>query len=107
MQIRQSLPPNLLDGHIKIARWRLPKRGVFPIMLVLFALAGIFSPLFDLNAIHGIPTAKLYVQHLYFDGIGDAGGFYAATFCTHWYHKIPIAVAIALLSTLCLVTLVG
>ena len=107
MQIRQSLPSNLLEGHVKIARWRLPKRGVFPVVLILIALAGIFSPLFDLNAIHGIPTAKLYFQHIYFDGIGDAGGYYAATFCSHWYHRIPIAVGFALLTTLALVTLVG
>jgi hypothetical protein len=107
MQIRQSVPPNLLEGHVKIARWRVPKRGVFPVVLILIALAGIFSPLFNLHEIHGVPSLKLYTQHIYFDGIADAGGFYAATFCSHWYHKIPIAVGIALLSTLCLVTLVG
>jgi hypothetical protein len=85
----------------------VPKRGVFPVVLILIALAGIFSPLFNLHEIHGVPSLKLYTQHIYFDGIADAGGFYAATFCSHWYHKIPIAVGIALLSTLCLVTLVG
>jgi hypothetical protein len=107
MQIKAAFPTTLLDGHVKVGHWHVPKRTVFPFVLVLVALAGIFSPLFDLNAIHGIPTAKLYAQHLYFDGIGDAGGFYAATFCAHWYHKIPIAIGIALLSTLALVTLIG
>jgi len=107
MQIKAALPTNLLDGHVKLIRWHLPKRAVFPVALFLIALAGIFSPLFDLSTIHGIPSLKLYTQHIYFDGIADAGGFYAATFCNHWYHRIPIAVGIALLTTLALVTLVG
>ena len=107
MQVKAALPTNLLDGDIKLVRWRLPKRAIFPVALALFALAGIFSPLFNLNDIHGLPTARLYSEHLYFDSIGDAGGFYAATFCRHWYHRIPIAIGIALLSTLALVTLVG
>jgi hypothetical protein len=57
--------------------------------------------------VHGLPSARLYTQHLFFDGIADAGGFYASSFCKHWYHKIPIAVAFALASTFALVTLVG
>lgn len=107
MQIRQSLPPNLLVGTVSLRGRQIPKRAIFPFALLLIALGGILSPLFDLNAIHGIPTAKLYFQHIYFDGIGDAGGYYAATFCSHWYHRIPIAVGFALLTTLALVTLVG
>lgn len=107
MQVKAVLPTNLLDGDVKIARWELPKRAVFPLVLLLVAVIGIFSPLFNLHEIHGIPSAKLYAQHIYFDGIADAGGFYAATFCKHWYHRIPIAVGIAALSTLALVTLVG
>ena len=107
MQVKAALPTNLLDGDIKLVRWRLPKRALFPIVLALLMVAGVLSPLFNLHEIHGIPTAKLYVQHLYFDAIADAGGFYAATFCHHWYHRIPIAIGIALVSTLCLVTLVG
>ena len=107
MQIRQSIPTTLLHGHVRIARWQVPKRAIFPIVLVLIAMAGIFSPLFNLNEIHGVPSLRLYTQHIYFDGIADAGGFYAATFCSHWYHKVPIAIGIALLSTLALVTLVG
>lgn len=107
MQIKAALPTNLLDGHVKVIKWRLPRRAVFPVVLLLIAVGGIFSPLFDLSAAHGIPSLKLYTQHIYFDGIADAGGFYAATFCHHWYHRIPIAVGIALISTLALVTLVG
>ena len=107
MQIKAALPADLLKGDVKVVRWRLPKRAIFPLVLVLIAVAGIFSPLFNLNELHGVPSLKLYSQHIYFDGIADAGGFYAATFCHHWYHRIPIAVGVALLSTLALVTMVG
>jgi hypothetical protein len=108
MQLAKStLPNHVLDGHWHVFGYCIARKAVFPIVLTVIAVGGIFSPLFDLNAIHGIPTAKLYVQHIYFDGIADAGGFYAATFCAHWYHKIPIAVGIALLTTLALVTLIG
>lgn len=105
--IQTTASPSILEGHISVGAWRLPRRAVFPVFLLLLALAGVFSPLFDLNTIHGVPSAKLYVQHLYFDGIADAGGFYAATFCKHWYHRIPIAIGFALICTFCLVTLVG
>lgn len=107
MQVKAVLPTNLLDGEVQLIRWRLPKRAMFPLVLLLIALGGIFSPLFNLNDLHGLPSPRLYAQHMYFDGIADAGGFYAATFCKHWYHRIPIAIGIALLSTLALVTLVG
>ena len=107
MQVKAVLPTNLLDGEVQLVRWRFPKRMGFPFVLLLIALAGIFSPLFDLTQIHGIPSLKLYSEHLYFDSISDAGGFYAATFCNHWYHKIPIAIVIALLSTFLLVTIIG
>jgi hypothetical protein len=107
MQVKAAVPANLLDGHWKIASRRISKRAIFPIALALIALAGLFSPLFDLNHVHGFPGTKLYAQHLFFDGIADAGGFYASTFCKHWYHKIPIAVGFAFGSTLLLVTLVG
>ena len=107
MQIRQALPRNLLDGSWAIGSRRVPKRAVFPFALALIALIGLLSPLFDLSHIHGFPGVKTYGQHLFFDGIGDAGGYYAATFCSHWYHRIPLAVGIALGTTLALVTLVG
>jgi hypothetical protein len=107
MQIRQAIPATLLSGHWEIRSHRVPKKAVFPFVLVLFAVAGILSPLFDLSHIHGFPGMRAYGQHLFFDSIGDAGGFYAATFCKHWYHRIPIAVGIALAATLALVTIVG
>lgn len=107
MQVRAALPANLLDGHWEVRSRQIPKRAIFPLALALIALVGLASPLFDLHHIHGFPGPKLYSQHLFFDGIADAGGFYASTFCKHWYHRIPIAVGFALISTLLLVTLVG
>lgn len=56
--------------------------------------------------IHGF-TLATFLWHLLFDGIGDAGGYWAAKFCNHWYHRVPIAMAFGLLTTLGLVTLVG
>ncbi len=107
MQIRQALPANLLAGTFSLRGKQIPKRALFPIGIALFAIVGLFSPLFDLSQVHGVPSAKLYTQHLYFDAIGDAGGYWAATFCKHWYHRIPLAVGIALLSTFALVTVIG
>jgi hypothetical protein len=56
--------------------------------------------------VHGfdLPT---YLKHLFFDGIADAGGYYASRFCTHRWHRVAIAISFALVSTLALVTLVG
>lgn len=48
-----------------------------------------------------------YLQHLLFEAIADGGGYYASKMCSHWYHKVPLAIAFALLSTLLLVTFVG
>ncbi len=107
MQIRQAIPTSLVQGTVSLRGRQIPKKAFIPIGIAIFAVVGIFSPLFDLHSIHGIPSTKLYTQHLYFDAIGDAGGYYTATFCTHWYHRIPIAVGIALLSTLALVTVIG
>jgi hypothetical protein len=107
VQIRQSLPKHLLDGHWEVRSLRIPKKAIFPFALALLALAGLMSPLFDLNHVHGFPGPKVYGQHLFFDGIGDAGGYYSATLCSHWYHRIPVAVSVALLSTFLLVTLIG
>lgn len=102
MQVFKTCGPHL-DRKIL----GVPAKILFPIGLVCLAVAGIMSPLFDLSTIHGFPGPKLYTQHLYFDGISDAGGYYAATFCKHWYHRVPIAVGFALVSTFLLVTLVG
>lgn len=107
MQVKAAVPSNLLDGNLSVGSRQIPRRAVFPIVLALVALAGILSPLFNLHDLHGFPGTKLYAQHLYFDGIADAGGFYASTFCKHWYHRLPIAVGFALVSTFLLVTLVG
>ena|ERR1017187_7651022 len=107
MQVRQAIPKNLLEGHWEIRSRHVPKKAIFPIALMVVAIGGLLSPLFDLSHIHGFPGMHAYSQHLFFDGIGDAGGYYAATFCTHWYHKIPIAVSIALASTFALVSVVG
>lgn len=107
MQVRAALPANLLDGHWRIGSRRIPKKAVFPLAIALIAAAGLLSPLFDLHHIHGFPGMHAYGQHLFFDGIADAGGFYASTFCKHWYHKVPIAVGFALGTTYLLVMLVG
>ena len=48
-----------------------------------------------------------YARHLFFDGCADCGGFYASRLCPHRRHRIAVAIAIALVSTLALVTLVG
>jgi hypothetical protein len=105
--ISSTASPSLLSGSWSISGRQVSKRVIFPLALVLLALVGILSPLFDLHQVHGFPGAKLYSQHLFFDGIADAGGFYASTFCKHWYHRVPIAIGFALVSTLALVTLVG
>jgi hypothetical protein len=52
-------------------------------------------------------TLWTYVRHLFFDGLGDAGGYYAATFCKHKWHRVGIAIACGLLTTLALVSLIG
>lgn len=52
-------------------------------------------------------TLWIYLRHLFFDGLGDAGGYYAATFCRHRWHRWVIAGACGLLTTLALVVLVG
>jgi hypothetical protein len=35
------------------------------------------------------------------------GGYWASSFCTHWYHRTPLFIAIDGLTTLALVTIVG
>jgi len=105
--ITSNAHPKLLEGHFQVAGKKISRKAAFPCVLALLAVAVIFSPLFNLHHIHGFPGTKLYTQHLFFDGIADAGGFYASTFCKHWYHRLPIAVGFALVTTLALVTLVG
>jgi hypothetical protein len=79
----------------------------FPVVFVLLIVGGAFTPLFDLSSIHGVPTFKLYCQHLYWDFTAGLGGYYAATFCKHAWHRWAIMIAIDLFCTLVLVTLVG
>jgi hypothetical protein len=52
-------------------------------------------------------TLWTYIRHLFFDGLGDAGGYYAATFCKHKWHRVAIAIVIGLVTTLALVSLIG
>ena len=104
---RTTISPDILKGTLRVGRWQVSRKLVFATALVAVALAVLLSPLFNLHHIHGFPGTKLYTQHLFFDSIADAGGFYASTFCKHWYHRVPIAVAFALLSTFALVTIVG
>lgn len=47
------------------------------------------------------------LEHFYFDFIAGLDGYWASTFCQHWYHRIPLFVAIDGLTTLALVTIVG
>lgn len=56
--------------------------------------------------IHGF-SATVYAQHLFFDGLADAGGWYAYQFCRHKWHRVGVAVGVALITTLGLVTLIG
>lgn len=78
-----------------------------PILIVLLLIAGLFSPLFDLSQIHGVANPKLYFQHFYFDFVAGLGGYWAASFCQHWYHRIPLFIFIDVLTTFALVTLIG
>lgn len=55
---------------------------------------------------HGF-SLVLFVQHLTLDGIATAGGYYASRFCPHRRHRLAVAVAFTLVSTLALVALVG
>ncbi len=63
------------------------------------------SAIFALHP-HGF-SLIVFCQHLFFDGIADAGGYYAATFCKHRWHRILVGVSFAMVTTLALVTLVG
>lgn len=102
-----NVAPSLLEGDFNLKYVKIPRKAVFPVVLAVLAIIGLTSPLFSLHHIHGFPGAKAYSQHLFFESIADAGGFYASTFCKHWYHRLLIAIGFALVSTLILVTLVG
>lgn len=56
--------------------------------------------------IHGF-SLVVFIQHLFFDSIAAAGGWYARKFCSHMWHKVVVVTLFTLVSTLLLVTLVG
>ena len=84
----------------------LTLRTWMPVALVVLLAAGLFSPLFDLTNLHAF-SAKTFAQHFYFDFIAGLGGYWASTFCKHWYHRVPLFILIDGVTTLALVTLVG
>ena len=102
MRILQLLSPELIDRRI----FGVTLRVWLPIWLLVLLAAGLFSPLFDLSQIHGF-SAKVYTQHFYFDFIAGLGGYWASSFCQHWYHRVPLFVLIDGMTTLALVTIVG
>ena len=102
MRMLQLLSPELLERRVLGVQLRV----WLPFAVVLLLVGGLFSPLFDLSQIHGF-SAKVYTQHFYFDFIAGLGGYWASTFCQHWYHRIPLFILIDALTTLALVTIVG
>ncbi len=102
MRVFQLLSPELIDRRILGVTLRV----WLPFVLLLLLAAGLFSPLFDLSHIHGF-SAKVYTQHFYFDFIAGLGGYWASSFCQHWYHRIPLFILIDALTTFALVTIVG
>lgn len=63
------------------------------------------SRLFELHP-HGFAFVD-FVRHLFFDGLASAGGWYASRYCIHLWHRVIVAVSVALATTLALVWLVG
>jgi|SRR5437588_10026355 len=102
MRTLQLLSPELMSRRIL----GLTVRAWLPVALVGLLAVGLFSPLFDLTNLHAF-SAKVYAQHFYFDFIAGLGGYWASTFCTHWYHRVPLFILIDAVTTLALVTIVG
>jgi hypothetical protein len=102
MRILQLLSPELIDRRI----FGVTLRVWLPLALAVLLVAGLLSPLFDLSHVHGF-TAKVYAQHFYFDFLAGLGGYWASTFCQHWYHRVPLFILIDALTTFALVTIVG
>ena len=102
MRMLQLLSPELLERRVLGVQLRV----WLPFAVVLLLVGGLFSPLFDLSQIHGF-SAKVYTQHFYFDFIAGLGGYWASSFCSHWYHRVPLFILIDGLTTLALVTIVG
>lgn len=104
MRVFQLIPERWMEGKVV----GVPKRALLPILILVLLIGGLLSPLFDLNSIHGFPPpAKLYAQHLYLDAIAGLGGYYAATFCKHLWHRLLVMLVIDLVVTMLLVTIVG
>lgn len=102
MRILQIISPDFIDRRI----FGITVRVWLPFVLLALLAAGLFSPLFDLSNLHGF-SARVYAQHFYFDFIAGLGGYWASTFCQHWYHRIPLFIAIDAMTTFALVTIVG
>jgi hypothetical protein len=102
MRMVQLLSPELMNRRVLGVQVRV----WLPFVLVVLLVGGLFSPLFDLSHIHGF-SAKIYTQHFYFDFIAGLGGYWASSFCSHWYHRVPLFILIDGLTTLALVTIVG
>jgi hypothetical protein len=102
MRILQLLSPDLVDRRILGVQLRV----WLPVALLVLLFVGLLSPLFDLSQIHGF-SFRAYGQHFYFDFIAGLGGYWASSFCQHWYHRVPLFILIDGLTTLALVTLVG
>jgi len=102
MRVLQLLSPELLNRRVLGVQLRV----WLPLVLVTLLVGGLFSPLFDLTRIHGF-SFKTYGQHFYFELVAGLGGYWASSFCEHWYHRVPLFIGVDLLTTLALVTLVG
>jgi hypothetical protein len=102
VRILQLLSPELIERRV----FGVELRVWLPLFLVALLVAGLFSPLFDLTKIHGF-SPRIYGQHFYFDFIAGLGGYWASSFCQHWYHRVPLFIVIDALTTLALVTIVG
>ena len=102
MRILQLLSPELMERRLLGVQLRI----WFPFGVLALLTAGLLSPLFDLSHIHGF-SARVYGQHFYFDFIAGLGGYWASTFCSHWYHRVPLFVFIDATTTLALVMIVG
>lgn len=102
MRMLQLLSPELMNRRVLGVQVRV----WLPLVLVVLLVGGLLSPLFDLTRIHGF-SARVYTQHFYFDFIAGLGGYWASSFCQHWYHRVPLFILIDGLTTLALVTIVG
>lgn len=78
-----------------------------PILTIVLIVGGLCSPLFNLNDIHGVHNPLLYFQHFYLDACAGLGGYWAATMCSHAWHRVLVMMGIDILVTFLLVTIIG